>query len=113
MTEYEGQKQDLEQDLEKLTDAADDADGRRSTVYGWEIPDLWDEDDLDLDKARSYVQTVQEAVGEIVSILAAARDKVQERLDNLHVEEPCDECGAVIVNDDQSLHEDWCEQRED
>lgn len=29
-----------------------------------------------------------------------------------YVEEPCDECGAVIINDDQTLHEDWCEQEE-
>ena len=112
-TEYENQLQDLEHDLEILTEAAETAEANRSTVYGWEIPELYDEDELDLDEARGYVQTVAEAAGEIASILAAARDKVQERIENLHVEEPCDECGAVIVNDDQSLHEDWCEQREE
>lgn len=112
MTEYKSIKQDLEQDLEKLTEAAETAEANRSQVYGWEIPDLWDEDDLELDEARGYVQTVQEAAGEIASILVTARDKVQDKLDNLHVEEPCDECGQVIVNDDHSEHLDECSQKE-
>lgn len=116
MTEYEAQKRDLEDALEKLTEAAEEAEAKRSTIYGWEAVevDLGIELDLDLelDGARSYIQTAQEAAGEVASILAAARDKVQDELNDLHVEEDCDECGAVLVNDDQSLHEDWCEQKE-
>lgn len=117
MTEYEDQRKDLEDALEKLTEAAESAEAKRSTVYGWDVPDI-DPGmeiylDLELDEARSYVQTVQEAAAEISSALAYARDQVQARLDDLHVEEDCDECGAVIVNDDQGLHEDFCEQKED
>lgn len=113
MTEYEREKRELEEDLEKLTDAADDADGRRSELFGWSIPELWDEDDLDLDEARYKLLAMQGAVSEVASILAYARDVVQDKLNNLHIEETCDNCGAVIVNDDWSLHEDWCEERRD
>ena len=114
MTWYEDERQDLDKDLETLTEAAETAEANRSTTYGWSVPDLWNEDDLDdLGEARNYVQTIQEAAAEVASILAAARDRVQDKINDLHVEEPCDECGAIIVNDDQTLHEDWCEQKED
>jgi len=115
-TEYEDQRRDLEDALETLTEAAETAEAKRSSVYGWDVPDIDLDMEVDLsaelDEAWGWIQTVQEAAAEIASALAYARDKVQHELDNLHVEEPCDECGAVIVNDDQTLHEDFCEQKE-